>query len=85
MTSAMNCRKMVSRVRQRIHDVGSRVYDDAEILSTADDVMREMFTQMRSAGQNWGIDRMDVALGAFAQQRPTCSSWSLASRSPTSS
>lgn len=66
MSQTLNAVDLVNRVRQRVHDLGSRVFDDAEILSTADDHLRGIFAAMRASGQSWFQDSMDVPLSTFA-------------------
>lgn len=66
MSQVLNAVDLVNRVRQRVHDLGSRVFDDAEILATADDHLRGIFAAMRASGQAWFQDSIDVPLGTFA-------------------
>lgn len=65
MSQTMNSKELIERVRQRVHDLSSRVYTDNEILQTADDELRTIFTSMRASGQSWGMDSFDTSLGAF--------------------
>lgn len=67
MSQTINTREIETRIRQRIHDLGSRVFDSGELLATLDDELRVLFSEMRSAGQSYGQDYLDVTIASMTQ------------------
>lgn len=71
MSQPINCRELVSRVRFRVHDPGSKVWtDDTDILRSADDQLRTLFSKLMASGESWFQDSMDVPLGSMLTPEP---------------
>ena len=67
MSQTLNTREIETRVRQRIHDLGSRTYQADELLAVVDDELRTLFSRMRTTGQSWNQDSIDVPLASMVQ------------------
>lgn len=63
----LNCVEAITRIRERIHDRQGLTFDAPEVLRVLDDTMRQLFTVLRTHGDNSLIDNADVALTALTQ------------------
>src|SRR5436189_80617 len=61
----INAQKMVQEVRKRIHDLDSRVYDDATILAAGDDACRSIWDLIRTCNEGLSMDRLDITAATF--------------------
>ncbi len=71
----VNTVELLARVRNRINDKSALVFDDAEVLEVCDDSVREMFTSLRTHGDDIELDSLDVTTASLTQVEPGIFSW----------
>lgn len=70
MTTALNAKDLVVRVRDRILDKSSRAIDDATVLRFADDALQSLYTTMRLSNQDYELDRLLIPFANFVESDP---------------
>lgn len=65
MAVSLNAKELILQVRQRVLDLSERTWQDPEILTDADAMLRTMFGRYRASGQLHGVDRLDITVGSF--------------------
>lgn len=77
MAALLTARKLTDRVRKRVSDAGSLVWDDSVILETADDALQSIFDTVRMSGALHDLDRKDIAVSAFTTVETQWSEYAL--------
>ncbi len=72
-----NVQDLLVRVRERIHDRDGNAYDDAELLRSGDDALRQMFTKLRIMGDGPLLDYVEVPITSMQQVEQRVYSYAL--------
>lgn len=60
MATPLTARSLVAQVRTRVADPSALTWDDAEILEVADDVLQELWTEIRTQASEYSLDSIVV-------------------------